>query len=299
MEHADQPVPGNPRSRTGDRLRAAREAQGLSLDEVSTHTRVPKRLLELIEKGDHAPLPATTYSAGFVKVYAQLVGLDAVELSRQFRDEIGRSGGPSRRIAEPFEPADPARVPSRLLAYVALAVAILVALGYAAWRGGSLWGYGADERARLAAGTEAPAVQAPSPATAPPARAPVSTIATPVPVAAPVAAALPPQALGAPVVLTATDTVWLKVYERGGATLYTGEMPAGRSYAVPADAVDPLLRTVRPEALQITVGGRPIAPLGAPSTLVHDASLKPEALAARAGGGGPAPEAISTPARVP
>ena len=267
MEYAEQPASGVLKPRVGDRLRSAREAQGLSVEDVASHTRVPKRLLEMIESGEHDALPAPTYSAGFVKSYAKLLGLDPVELSRQFREELGRSSL-RRHSPEPFAPADPARVPSRFLAIVALIVALLIAGSYALWRSGRLSGDDADATARLAAGTAAP----------PAAAAPVALAPAPTPAVAPAAA---PAAAG-PVVLTATETVWFKIYERAGRTLFTGEMPVGQHFEIPADAVDPLLRTGRPEALAITVGGRAIPPLGAPSTLVRDASLARDALLARA-----------------
>jgi transcriptional regulator with XRE-family HTH domain len=274
MEQAEHIAGSALKQSAGDRLRSAREAQDLNLDEISVRTRVPKRMLEAIEAGDHASLPAPTYSAGFVKVYAQVLGLDPVELSQQFRSDLGRHAEPRRR-PEPFEPADPARVPSRLLAMVALAVALLIAIGYGVWRSGSLWGYGADERARLAAGTEAP------PADAPLTPTPVDPQAATVAMPAPVVPAPQPAAATGPVVLTAKDTVWLRVYERGGSTIFVGEIPPGERFEIPATATDPLIRTSRPESLRITVGNSEIPPLGAPSKLVRDVSLKGDALLAR------------------
>jgi len=288
MEQAEHIAGGAQKQRAGDRLRSAREAQELSLDEVSVRTRVPKRLLEAIETGDHAMLPAPTYSAGFVKVYAQVVGLDPNELSQQFRSDLGRHAAP-RHQPEPFEPADPARVPSRLLATIALAVAVLIAVGYGVWRSGSLWGYGADERARLAAGTEAlPAAPSVTPTPVDP---PAATAASAVP-AAPVPQ---PASTTGPVVLTARDTVWLRVYERGGNTLFQGEMPPGERFEVPAGAIDPLIRTSRPESLRITVGTSEIPPLAAPSKLVRDVSLKSDALLARLAPAGTAGTGAPTP----
>lgn len=274
MEQGEQPAGVASRARAGDRLRAVREEQGLTLDEVSIRTRVPKRLLEAIETGDHATLPAPTYSAGFVKAYAQVLGLNPAELSQQFRIDLGGHAIPRPR-PEPFAPADPARVPSRLLAFAALAVAILIALSYGVWRSGILSGEGADDRARLAAGTNAlPPVQ-PDPNTA----ADNAPLAGAMPAAAPAAA---PNTAG-PVVLTALNTVWLRIYERDGRTLFTGEMPAGQHYEIPADAVDPLIHTGRPEALRITVGAAEIPQLGPPSKRLRDVSLGRDALLARVG----------------
>ena len=88
---------------------------------------------------------------GFVRTYAQAIGLDATRLAAEFRAELGQA--PPPRMAEPFEPADPKRVPSRLLAAIALLIALLLASGYAIWRSGTLSGEDPESRARLAAGT--------------------------------------------------------------------------------------------------------------------------------------------------
>jgi cytoskeleton protein RodZ len=269
MEHAEQPAGGALRARAGERLRVAREEQGLTLDEVSIHTRVPRRLLEAIETGDHAALPAPTYSAGFVKAYAQVLGLNPAELSQQFRVDLGGHAVPRHR-PEPFAPADPARVPSRLLALVALAIALLIAVSYGVWRSGMFSGEGADDRARLAAGTDALPPLQPEPGV--PAQEPLAG-ATPAPA--------PSANSAGPVVLTATEPVWVRVYERSGRTLFTGEMPAGQRIEVPADAVDPLIHTGRAEALRITVGAAEIPALGPPSTRLRDVSLSRDALLAR------------------
>ena len=59
----------------GDTLRAAREAQGLTLDDVSARTRVPLRHLESIEASAYASLPSGAYAVGFARAYARAVGL--------------------------------------------------------------------------------------------------------------------------------------------------------------------------------------------------------------------------------
>lgn len=247
--------------RVGDRLAAARKAQGLSLDDVVVRTRIPLRHLEMIEAGNHSALPAIPYSAGFVKTYAQLVGLNGSELARDFRTEVGQVEQVSHSPA-PFEPADPARMPSRLLAFVALGIAVALAIAYMVWRGGSLTD---DERASLAAGTvteaQAPAVAAPKPI-------------------APVPPAVPPAPSGG-VALTAIQPVWLKVYEKDGPTLFIGEMAAGQHFELPATAIDPRIWTGRPQVVQVTIGGKPIPPLGTADQTIRDVSLKREALLAR------------------
>lgn len=248
-------------ARVGDRLSAARKAAGLSLEDIVLRTRIPRRHLEMIEAGNHSALPAITYSAGFVKTYAQLLGLDGAELSRDFRTEVGQVEQ-VRHSPAPFEPADPARMPSRLLAFVALGIAMVLAVAYLVWRGGALT---ADERASLAAGT---VVEAEAP-----------VVAAPKPVAPPVA--VPAPALTGAIALTAVQPVWLKVYEKDGPTLFMGEMTVGQRFEVPATAVAPQIWTGRPQAVQVTVGGKAVPPLGKADQTIRDVSLKRDALLAR------------------
>src|SRR3954470_11234194 len=75
----------------GERLRQAREASGLTLEEIATTTRIPTRHLESLEAGDFARLPAPTYTIGFAKNFAGSVGLDRVEIGDQLRAEMGGS----------------------------------------------------------------------------------------------------------------------------------------------------------------------------------------------------------------
>src|SRR3954452_7681801 len=73
----------------GERLRVAREAKGLSLEDVAAQTRIPQRHLASIETADWDSLPAPTYTIGFAKNYASAVDLDRAEIGMQLREEMG------------------------------------------------------------------------------------------------------------------------------------------------------------------------------------------------------------------
>ncbi|MFL6783842.1 MAG: helix-turn-helix domain-containing protein, partial [Sphingomicrobium sp.] len=79
----------------GQRLRAAREEKGLSLEDLAAQTRIPQRHLESIERADWEALPAPTYTTGFAKSYASAVGLDRTEIGEQLRAEMGGSRSPN------------------------------------------------------------------------------------------------------------------------------------------------------------------------------------------------------------
>ena len=78
----------------GQRLREASEAMGLSLEEIAAQTRIPTRHLASLEAGDWDKLPAATYSIGFAKNFASVVGLDRNEIGDQLRTEMGGSRPP-------------------------------------------------------------------------------------------------------------------------------------------------------------------------------------------------------------
>lgn len=263
----------------GERLRVAREAKNLSLDDVARQTRIPVRHLDHIEKGEWDALPAITYSVGFARSYANTVDLDGAQIGAEVRQLLGgvRAGNTA---ATPFyEPADPARVPPRSIAIAAAVIAILLVIGYLVWRSGAV---GEDSPADVAI------TQTEEPAAADPA-APGQ--------AQPAAAALP--AANGPVVLTATEDVWLRIDQAGGgAPLYMGTLKGGQSYQVPAGAQSPRVRTARANALRVSVGGAQVAPLGPPETTISNVSLTAADLLARAQGGGAAPPATG-PAATP
>ena len=152
----------------GDRLRGLREAQGLDLSDIAARTRIPLRHLAAVEASDYTALPSQTYALGFVRSYARAVGASDSELATQLRAELGREPlpEPGRQV---YEPVDETRLPSKLLAWTALILAILVIGGYAFWRSQRM---GGDDT--LPAPVEAPAPQptaktAPAPAPAAPA----------------------------------------------------------------------------------------------------------------------------------
>src|SRR5689334_19760947 len=109
----------------GERLRSAREAKKLSLEDIAAQTRIPLRHLESIEGADWDNLPAPTYTVGFAKSYAGAVGLDRTEIGEQLREEMGGQRFATAQ-AEVFEAADPARTMPKWLVIGAIAAVILL-----------------------------------------------------------------------------------------------------------------------------------------------------------------------------
>ncbi|MEA3041857.1 MAG: cytoskeleton protein RodZ [Sphingomonadales bacterium] len=246
----------------GERLRQAREARGLSLDELASQTRIPVRHLQHIEQGEWDALPGATYSVGFVRSFGNAVGLDGSALGAELRQQLGGARR-AALVSEYYEPADPARVPPKWLAITAAAIAALLILGYLVFRSG------VDDGGDTVAREEQKAGPQPAPrGAAPPAQ--------------------PQNLAGQPVVLTATGPVWLRITQGGGAIVVERTLAAGETYQLPFGLDRPMLRVGAPEALRVSVGRTVIPQLGPSGQPIGNVSLAPEDLAARAQAGGPA-----------
>lgn len=75
--------------KTGQILREARQAQGISIQEVSVHLKINNRILRALEEGDREQLPAKTFLRGFVRSYSQFLKLDENEILALFQSEMG------------------------------------------------------------------------------------------------------------------------------------------------------------------------------------------------------------------
>lgn len=251
-------------TRTGDRLRLAREAAGLSLADVATRTRITQRHLAAIEKSDFSELPGRTYVTGFARAYARAIDLPEAEIGAAVRRELEEDAYGSRPLYEAYEPTDPARLPPARLTWTLVVVALILVSAYGVWRFLSVE---PDEALIAAQNRAADASEAPQNRAA---VTPVTKSGT-----AGVAA-------NAPVILTGLSEVWIGFDDAQGKTENWRTLDAGEAYQVPPEYIEQFtLRTSIPQALKVTVGGRDIGPIGAADTLVKGVSLKPADLVAR------------------
>lgn len=75
----------------GKRLKEAREAKNISLDELQNMTKIQKRYLIGIEEGNYAIMPGNFYVRAFIKQYAEAVGLDPDEIFEEYKQDIPQS----------------------------------------------------------------------------------------------------------------------------------------------------------------------------------------------------------------
>ena len=123
-------------ARAGEKLRAARERLGIDRGELSLRTKINERHLAAVEDSDFSVLPARIYAVGFARSYAGAVGLDGGVIAAQVRRELNeQEAPPSQRPAYDLDLEDPAKIPSRRLAWLAAALGIaLIVAGTVFWR---------------------------------------------------------------------------------------------------------------------------------------------------------------------
>ncbi|WP_027717543.1 helix-turn-helix domain-containing protein [Desulfovirgula thermocuniculi] len=195
----------------GSILRQAREARGLTLEQVEEETKIRLRYLAALEEEKFALLPGRFFAKSFLRTYARYLGLDAEALVARFEDLYP----PEKEETGPVMPretgipgANMRRAPR--LAYVLVGLACVVLILF--W-GAAQFGHQGSLRDVPQGG--APLASAPPPEAKEPGQPP------PPPEA--------PKAEGINLVLKVFDeSCWMRV-EVDGRTAFTGEVLANES----------------------------------------------------------------------
>jgi cytoskeleton protein RodZ len=93
----------------GEYLYQIRQQHAISLDEVANKTFIPLRLLRAIEVGRGDLLPEPIFIQGFIRRYADTLGLDGIDLAKQFSTV---SAPPSPQVAQAVVPQPAADLPN-------------------------------------------------------------------------------------------------------------------------------------------------------------------------------------------
>ncbi len=140
VEHTDQKVremdgegmlerkSGERVSGVGTLLRSCRSQSGLTLADVSRSLRIRQAFLAAIEDGRFGDLPGPAYALGFLRAYADFLGLDGNEVVRRFRAESAEANE-ARELHFP-KPDSESSVPKTGILLVGLLIA---AVGYGGW----------------------------------------------------------------------------------------------------------------------------------------------------------------------
>lgn len=120
----------------GAYLRHIREESLLSLEEVAARTMIQARLLKAIEAGKLHQLPEPVYVQGFIKRYAEALGLDGTEFADAFPTETQIRVVPSSSWKD--SPSAQLRPLHLYVAYIALIMASVSLLSYVVGRSSPL-----------------------------------------------------------------------------------------------------------------------------------------------------------------
>ncbi len=112
----------------GEILCEARERHGQELQSVANQLRIRLVYLQAIEDGRFRDLPGSTYAVGFVRSYADYLGLDSADIVRRFREEVAKVHGQTRLIF-PSVTAE-GKIPGAAVLLLSVLGAVIV---YGAW----------------------------------------------------------------------------------------------------------------------------------------------------------------------
>jgi transcriptional regulator with XRE-family HTH domain len=102
----------------GQTLREARQKHNLTASQVAAGTRMKVQIVEDLEREEFAKIAAPIYGKGFIKLYAEYVGLDAKPLIEEYVARFVSPPTPSlkatdaRRVRRPEPLPDPAEAPA-------------------------------------------------------------------------------------------------------------------------------------------------------------------------------------------
>jgi cytoskeletal protein RodZ len=237
----------------GETLRQARLDKGVSLADAARETRIRRGYLEALEAEDAAALPPVVYTRGFLRTYAEYLGLNAQAMVDLFQPTARREPAPSLRPAVP-RVAIPRQIPLRPVMYALSSVVFIALLVFA-------WNWYQDVQHTLNQGDSTLRGRAGTP-TPPGARLPTPfpiALASPSPTAVPTPEPTPapsptPVIDGILVEFRATARVYVEAAVDGKQAI-AETLAAGTQRSLPLAQQSVVMRASNGSAVEITVNG--------------------------------------------
>ncbi|MEW1871760.1 RodZ domain-containing protein [Streptomyces caelestis] len=202
----------------GRALQQARIAAGLTVDDVSTATRVRIAIVHAIEADDFAPCGGDVYARGHIRTLARAVDLDPAPLIAQYEAEHG-GGRPAPTPAAPLFEAERIRPerrgPNWTAAMVAAIVVVIGFVGFTMVKGDD------GGKANVADGAEPTEPASPTPRSEKP--------VAPEPEPSDSAIAAAPQDKVTVQVSAADGRSWISAKDHNGRLLFDGLLKQGES----------------------------------------------------------------------
>lgn len=149
----------------GEMLRQTRREKGLSLKDVQSETKIRQKYLEALENGDFELIPGEVYLKGFLRCYANALGLDGMEVVERYKALKVKEARPKEageevlvRAPLPALPADPAGRRRRRWAPLVAGLLLMAALVI-----GGLYVFGIRSRVAVEPSPATPTTSSPAP----------------------------------------------------------------------------------------------------------------------------------------
>ena len=282
-----------PLETVGQDLRAARLRRGDDLATASKVLKIRKDHLEALEEDRLEALPGRTYAVGFVRSYADYLGLDTAQCVERFKAEIaGRSDADHMPQVNVIDEDEHRRLPQGWK-IVAAVVALLMLYGayYLISSASSIVSQPSTPPAptqaavKPAAAHKAPSAVAAAPPAAIDAQQPASS-PTPAPTETPLPAgtAYGQQNANARVVLRAHQTTRILVQGEGGIVYINRALNPGDTFRVP-NRTGVTLTTTNAGAVEVELDGQSMGYAGKGAQLAEALSLDPQSVVDRSNKG--------------
>jgi cytoskeletal protein RodZ len=254
--------PSEDRPSVGRALARARLAAGLTVDEISTVTRVRVPLVQSMEQDDFSRCGGDVYARGHIRAFARAVGLDPEPLIEQYAAEHEAADLPVKVApvyeAERIRSVEPRR-PNWTAAMIAAIVAVIGFVGFTVFSGSG----GGGSTAKSA--TSSPTASA-TPTTKPPTTPQGNQVPKPQPSDSAIAAAPPDKVT---VKVTAEGgTSWIQATDSNGKMLFQDSLRKGQSQTWTDDRKIKLI-VGNAGAVQLFVNGKDLGPAGSDGQVVR------------------------------
>jgi len=117
----------------GEVLREAREAQGLTVEEVEDATKIQRKYIRALEAEEFSTLPGRVYAKAFLRTYAKYLGLDSEALVGEFNQRFPGTEIPDVEEEKPRH--EPAERRSPYTKYLVVVLVIAALMGFNALYG--------------------------------------------------------------------------------------------------------------------------------------------------------------------
>jgi cytoskeleton protein RodZ len=122
-------LPGVGDDKAGAQLRIARERRNEDLRAIAGSLRIRREQLEALEESRYDDLPGRAYAIGFVRSYAEYLGLDSADIVARYKAELDGCEQTQDPLAFP-EVRDEARLPRGTFLIIALIIGLGIYGGY-------------------------------------------------------------------------------------------------------------------------------------------------------------------------